>query len=206
MPPPSRRSYKKRLPHCLVQMEPGVLSRHQDRDLSRMFIVIRGASSERVGSSRPRASVGRTRVQVTRTISRELLIEVSILMLKYLEDQLAGGQSNVPRAARGADQTLVRDETLATFRSPLACWPYLPRRRKAYPETPHSERGSAPAAPALPLAVYACEPVWRAVRRHERSKRRRGDDGQDGARGCVLCTRQGHPICVYPVGCVRLVL
>jgi len=88
---------------------------HQDGDLSRMFIVIRGASSERVGSSWPRASAGRTRVQVTRTISRELLIEVFILMLEYLEDQLTGGQSHVPRAARGADETLVRDDA----RSPL---------------------------------------------------------------------------------------
>ncbi|KAF8265038.1 hypothetical protein EI94DRAFT_1831444 [Lactarius quietus] len=102
---------------------------------NRMSIVIRGASSERVGSSRPRAfssflptqtlepsypphagaSVGRTRVRVTRTISRELLIEVFILMLEYFEDQLTGGQSHVPRAARGADEALVRDDA----RSPL---------------------------------------------------------------------------------------
>ncbi|KAF8260406.1 hypothetical protein EI94DRAFT_1748524 [Lactarius quietus] len=119
---------------------------HQDRDLSCMFIVIRGASSERAGSSWPRAfssflptqtlepsypphagaSAGRTRVQVTRTISRELLIEVSILMLGYLEDQVAGGQTHVPRAARGADETLVRDGSLSPLfgvlsRAGLAC-------------------------------------------------------------------------------------
>ncbi|KAF8257381.1 hypothetical protein EI94DRAFT_1758798, partial [Lactarius quietus] len=36
-------------------------------------------------------------------------------MLEYFEDQLTGGQSHVPRAARGADEALVRDDA----RSPL---------------------------------------------------------------------------------------
>ncbi|KAF8258412.1 hypothetical protein EI94DRAFT_1754727, partial [Lactarius quietus] len=47
-------------------------------------------------------------------------------MLGYLEDQVAGGQTHVPRAARGADETLVRDGSLSPLfgvlsRAGLAC-------------------------------------------------------------------------------------
>ncbi|KAH9166267.1 acetolactate synthase [Lactarius sanguifluus] len=122
-PPPSLQPYKKHVLNCLVQNEPGVLSRvsgilagrgfnidslvvcrTEIRDLSRMCIVISGQDGV-VKQAR------RQLEDLTHTISRELLlVKVSILWPEYLEDQLEGGPSHEPRAAHRAhaDEALRR--------------------------------------------------------------------------------------------------
>ncbi|KAH8995277.1 hypothetical protein EDB86DRAFT_3064579 [Lactarius hatsudake] len=114
-PPPSLQPFKKHVLNCLVQNEPGVLSRVSGilagrgfnidslvvcrpkiRDLSRMCIVISGQDGV-VGQARRQledlVSVWAVLDYIeTRTISRELLlVKVSILGPEYLEDQLEGG-------------------------------------------------------------------------------------------------------------------
>ncbi|KAH9013574.1 acetolactate synthase [Lactarius pseudohatsudake] len=123
--PPSLRPYKKHVLNCLVQNEPGVLSRvsgilagrgfnidslvvcrTEIRDLSRMCIVISGQDGV-VEQAR------RQLEDLTRTISRELLlVKVSILGPEYLEDQLEGGPSHELRAAHRAqaEQTKLERE------------------------------------------------------------------------------------------------
>ncbi|KAH9069871.1 hypothetical protein EDB83DRAFT_2518219 [Lactarius deliciosus] len=139
-PPPSLQPYKifisilfgygrVHVLNCLVQNEPGVLSRvsgilagrgfnidslvvcrTEIRDLSRMCIAISGQDGV-VEQAR------RQLEDLTRTISRELLlVKVSILGPEYLEDQLEGGPSHEPRAAHRAhaEQTkLEREMALA---------------------------------------------------------------------------------------------
>ncbi|KAH8995303.1 acetolactate synthase [Lactarius hatsudake] len=128
-PPPSLQPFKKHVLNCLVQNEPGVLSRvsgilagrgfnidslvvyrTEIRDLSRMCIAISGQDGV-VEQAR------RQLEDLTRTISRELLlIKVSILGPEYLGDQLEGGPSHEPRAAHRAhaEQTkLEREMALA---------------------------------------------------------------------------------------------
>ena len=106
--------------NCLVQNEPGVLSRvsgilagrgfnidslvvcrTEIRDLSRMCIVISGQDGVVEQARRQLEDLVPVWAVLdyteTRTISRELLlVKVSILGPEYLEDQLAGGPSHDP--------------------------------------------------------------------------------------------------------------
>jgi len=125
-PPPNLQPYKKHVLNCLVQNEPGVLSRvsgilagrgfnidslvvcrTEIRDLSRMCIVISGQDGVVEQARRQLEDLVPVWAVLdyteTRTISRELLlVKVSILGPEYLEDQLAGGPSHEPRAAHRA--------------------------------------------------------------------------------------------------------
>ncbi|KAI0301074.1 acetolactate synthase [Multifurca ochricompacta] len=139
-PPPSLQPYKKHVLNCLVQNEPGVLSRvsgilagrgfnidslvvcrTEIRDLSRMCIVISGQDGVVEQARRQLEDLVPVWAVLdyteTRTISRELLlVKVSILGSEYLEDQLTGGPSHEPRASHRAhaEQTkLEREMTLA---------------------------------------------------------------------------------------------
>ncbi|KAI9437581.1 acetolactate synthase [Lactarius indigo] len=139
-PPPSLQPYKKHVLNCLVQNEPGVLSRvsgilagrgfnidslvvcrTEIRDLSRMCIVISGQDGVVEQARRQLEDLVPVWAVLdyteTRTISRELLlVKVSILGPEYLEDQLEGGPSHEPRAAHRAhaEQTkLEREMALA---------------------------------------------------------------------------------------------
>ncbi|KAH8996398.1 acetolactate synthase [Lactarius hatsudake] len=139
-PPPSLQPYKKHVLNCLVQNEPGVLSRvsgilagrgfnidslvvcrTEIRDLSRMCIVISGQDGVVEQARRQLEDLVPVWAVLdyteTRTISRELLlVKVSILGPEYLEDQLEGGPSHEPRAAHRAhaEQTkLEREMVLA---------------------------------------------------------------------------------------------
>ncbi|KAN0090686.1 Small subunit of acetolactate synthase domain containing protein [Tylopilus felleus] len=120
-PPPNLQPYKKHILNCLVQNEPGVLSRVSSilagrgfnidslvvcrteiRDLSRMSIVIRGQDSVVEQARRQLEDLVPVWAVLdytdTRVISRELLlVKVSILGPEYLEDQFVGGPSHEPR-------------------------------------------------------------------------------------------------------------
>ncbi|KAG6370966.1 small subunit of acetolactate synthase-domain-containing protein [Boletus reticuloceps] len=120
-PPPSLQPYKKHILNCLVQNEPGVLSRVSSilagrgfnidslvvcrteiRDLSRMSIVIRGQDSVVEQARRQLEDLVPVWAVLdytdTRVISRELLlVKVSILGPEYLEDQFVGGPSHEAR-------------------------------------------------------------------------------------------------------------
>ncbi|KAI9452483.1 hypothetical protein BJY52DRAFT_910144 [Lactarius psammicola] len=149
--------------NCLVQNEPGVLSR-----VSGILAgPRRRASASATRGPRafsfllPPSLSQKTSAQVpvwamldhteTRTISRELLVNVSILGSEYLEDQLEGGPSHEPRVAHRShaeQQTkLDREMTLARHfeeSNKRPSTPPLPpseegRERKAA----HAERASA---------------------------------------------------------------
>ncbi|KAF8257987.1 hypothetical protein EI94DRAFT_1625641 [Lactarius quietus] len=136
-PPPSLQPYKKHVLNCLVQNEPGVLSRvsgilagggfnidslvvcsTEIRDLSRMCIAISGQDG--VVEQARRQLEDRVLWSVldyteTRMISRELLlIKVSILRPECLDDQLIGGPSHEPRPRR-ADQARPRNALTRHF-------------------------------------------------------------------------------------------
>ncbi|KAJ7078894.1 small subunit of acetolactate synthase-domain-containing protein [Mycena belliarum] len=120
-PPPSLQPFKKHVLNCLVQNEPGVLSRvsgilagrgfnidslvvckTEIRDLSRMCIVLSGQDGVVEQARRQLEDLVPVWVVLdytnTRTISRELLlVKVSILGPEYLEQQLQGGPSHAPR-------------------------------------------------------------------------------------------------------------
>ncbi|KAG5719461.1 hypothetical protein E4T56_gene20653 [Termitomyces sp. T112] len=123
-PPPSLQPFKKHVLNCLVQNEPGVLSRvsgilagrgfnidslvvcrTEIRDLSRMCIVLSGQDGVIEQARRQLEDLVPVWAVLdyteTRTIARELLlVKVSILGPEYLEDQLAGGPSHDPRVAQ----------------------------------------------------------------------------------------------------------
>ncbi|KAF8837305.1 acetolactate synthase [Paxillus ammoniavirescens] len=123
-PPPSLQPFKKHILNCLVQNEPGVLSRvsgilagrgfnidslvvcrTEIRDLSRMSIVISGQDGVVEQARRQLEDLVPVWAVLdytdTRVISRELLlVKVSILGPEYLEDQFVGGPSH--EARRGA--------------------------------------------------------------------------------------------------------
>jgi len=125
-PPPSLQPYKKHVLNCLVQNEPGVLSRvsgilagrgfnidslvvcrTEIRDLSRMCIVISGQDGVVEQARRQLEDLVPVWAVLdyteTRSIQRELLlVKVSILGPEYLEDQLTGGPSHEPRASHRA--------------------------------------------------------------------------------------------------------
>ncbi|KAG6920112.1 hypothetical protein DXG01_010180 [Tephrocybe rancida] len=134
-PPPSLQPFKKHVLNCLVQNEPGVLSRvsgilagrgfnidslvvcrTEIRDLSRMCIVLSGQDGVVEQARRQLEDLVPVWAVLdyteTRTIARELLlVKVSILGPEYLEDQLAGGPSHDPRAAHPSK--LERETVLA---------------------------------------------------------------------------------------------
>ncbi|KAI0062837.1 acetolactate synthase [Artomyces pyxidatus] len=125
-PPPSLQPFKKHVLNCLVQNEPGVLSRvsgilagrgfnidslvvcrTEIRDLSRMCIVISGQDGVVEQARRQLEDLVPVWAVLdyteTRTITRELLlVKVSILGPEYLDDQLAGGPSHEPRRSHQA--------------------------------------------------------------------------------------------------------
>ncbi|KAF9008001.1 small subunit of acetolactate synthase-domain-containing protein [Cyathus striatus] len=125
-PPPSLQPFKKHILNCLVQNEPGVLSRvsgilagrgfnidslvvcrTEIRDLSRMCIVLNGQD----GVVPVWAVLDYTE---TRVISRELLlVKVSILGPEYLEDQLVGGPFHEPRRVDHHPSKLEQEAVLA---------------------------------------------------------------------------------------------
>ncbi|KII92221.1 hypothetical protein PLICRDRAFT_104286 [Plicaturopsis crispa FD-325 SS-3] len=120
-PPPSLQPFKKHTLNCLVQNEPGVLSRvsgilaargfnieslvvcrTEIRDLSRMCIVLSGQDGVVEQARRQLEDLVPVWAVLdytgTRTITRELLLtKVSILGPEYLEEQLTGGPSHEPR-------------------------------------------------------------------------------------------------------------
>ncbi|KIL68919.1 hypothetical protein M378DRAFT_70509 [Amanita muscaria Koide BX008] len=123
-PPPSLQPYKKHVLNCLVQNEPGVLSRvsgilagrgfnidslvvcrTEIRDLSRMCIVLSGQEGVVEQARRQLEDLVPVWAVIdytdTKTIERELLlVKVSILGPEYLEEQLLGGPSHDPRKPR----------------------------------------------------------------------------------------------------------
>ncbi|KAF7321505.1 ACT domain-containing protein [Mycena kentingensis (nom. inval.)] len=123
-PPPSLQPFKKHVLNCLVQNEPGVLSRvsgilagrgfnidslvvckTEIRDLSRMCIVLSGQDGVVEQARRQLEDLVPVWVVLdyteTRTISRELLlVKVSILGPEYLDEQLQGGPSHEPRRTK----------------------------------------------------------------------------------------------------------
>ncbi|KAL6308100.1 acetolactate synthase [Sparassis latifolia] len=132
-PPPSLQPFKKHVLNCLVQNEPGVLSRvsgilagrgfnidslvvcrTEIRDLSRMCIVLRGQDGVVEQARRQLEDLVPVWAVLdytdTHCIERELvLVKVSILGPEYLEDQLRGGPTHEPQ--RGAK--LERERALA---------------------------------------------------------------------------------------------
>ncbi|KAJ6603112.1 small subunit of acetolactate synthase-domain-containing protein [Mycena sp. CBHHK59/15] len=126
-PPPSLQPFKKHVLNCLVQNEPGVLSRvsgilagrgfnidslvvckTEIRDLSRMCVVLSGQDGVVEQARRQLEDLVPVWVVLdytnTRTISRELLlVKVSILGPEYLEEQLQGGPSHEPRRSPAAE-------------------------------------------------------------------------------------------------------
>ncbi|KAF5385902.1 hypothetical protein D9615_002396 [Tricholomella constricta] len=136
-PPPSLQPFKKHVLNCLVQNEPGVLSRvsgilagrgfnidslvvcrTEIRDLSRMCIVLSGQDGVVEQARRQLEDLVPVWAVLdytqTRTIARELLlVKVSILGPEYLEDQLAGGPSHDPRVAHEGPSKIDRETVLA---------------------------------------------------------------------------------------------
>ncbi|KAK4685130.1 acetolactate synthase I/III small subunit, partial [Tremellales sp. Uapishka_1] len=119
-PPPSQEPYKKHLLNCLVQNEPGVLSRvsgilagrgfnidslvvcqTEIRDLSRMCIVLRGQDGVIEQARRQLEDLVPVWAVLdythTSCISRELLLaKISILGPDYVEQQMSGGPTHAP--------------------------------------------------------------------------------------------------------------
>jgi acetolactate synthase-1/3 small subunit len=139
-PPPSLQPFKKHIFNCLVQNEPGVLSRvsgilagrgfnidslvvcrTEIRDLSRMSIVLSGQDGVVEQARRQLEDLVPVWAVLdytdTRVITRELLlVKVSILGPEYLEDQLVGGPSHEPRRGphpRHRETKLEKETTLA---------------------------------------------------------------------------------------------
>ncbi|KAI0779743.1 acetolactate synthase [Fomes fomentarius] len=120
-PPPSLQPFKKHVLNCLVQNEPGVLSRvsgilagrgfnidslvvcrTEIRDLSRMCVVLRGQDGVVEQARRQLEDLVPVWAVLdytdTHCIERELLLaKVSILGPEYVEDQLLGGPTHEPR-------------------------------------------------------------------------------------------------------------
>ncbi|KAF9814583.1 hypothetical protein IEO21_05041 [Rhodonia placenta] len=120
-PPPSLQPFKTHVLNCLVQNEPGVLSRvagilagrgfnidslvvcrTEIRDLSRMCIVLRGQDGVIEQARRQLEDLVPVWAVLdytdTHCIERELLlVKVSILGPEYIEEQLQGGPTHEPR-------------------------------------------------------------------------------------------------------------
>ncbi|KAI1796380.1 acetolactate synthase [Ganoderma leucocontextum] len=128
-PPPSLQPFKKHVLNCLVQNEPGVLSRvsgilagrgfnidslvvcrTEIRDLSRMCLVLRGQDGVVEQARRQLEDLVPVWAVLdytdTHCIERELLLaKVSILGPEYLEEQLVGGPTHEPRRISHYHQT-----------------------------------------------------------------------------------------------------
>lgn len=126
-PPPSLQPFKRHVLNCLVQNEPGVLSRvsgilaargfnidslvvcqTEIRDLSRMSIVLRGQDGVVEQARRQLEDLVPVWAVLdytnTRCIERELLLaKVSILGPEYVEEQHVGGPTHEPRRHREGD-------------------------------------------------------------------------------------------------------
>ncbi|KAI0036872.1 acetolactate synthase [Vararia minispora EC-137] len=164
-PPPSLQPFKKHVLNCLVQNEPGVLSRvsgilagrgfnidslvvcrTEIRDLSRMCIVISGQDGVVEQARRQLEDLVPVWAVLdyteTHTISRELLlVKVSILGPEYLEDQLSGGPSHDPRHAH---------EEHAEFHSKLEREMALARNFESSADAAAATATTPTAAPATP--------------------------------------------------------
>ncbi|KAJ4000034.1 small subunit of acetolactate synthase-domain-containing protein [Lentinula boryana] len=139
-PPPSLQPFKKHVLNCLVQNEPGVLSRvsgilagrgfnidslvvcsTEIRDLSRMCIVLSGQDGVVEQVRRQLEDLVPVWAVLdytdTRTITRELLlVKISILGPEYLEDQLLGGPTHSPSTHSDKftpEEKLEREKVLA---------------------------------------------------------------------------------------------
>ncbi|KAI0071919.1 acetolactate synthase [Panus rudis PR-1116 ss-1] len=139
-PPPSLQPFKRHVLNCLVQNEPGVLSRvsgilagrgfnidslvvcrTEIRDLSRMCVVLRGQDGVVEQARRQLEDLVPVWAVLdytnTNTIQRELLLaKVSILGPEYVEDQYIGGPTHEPRRhpkAPAEDSKLEREVKLA---------------------------------------------------------------------------------------------
>ncbi|KAI0675087.1 acetolactate synthase [Trametes maxima] len=141
-PPPSLQPFKKHVLNCLVQNEPGVLSRvsgilagrgfnidslvvcrTEIRDLSRMCIVLRGQDGVVEQARRQLEDLVPVWAVLdytdTHCIERELLLaKVSILGPEYVEEQLLGGPTHEPRRSNhsslpSTDPKLERETVLA---------------------------------------------------------------------------------------------
>ncbi|GAW03316.1 conserved oligomeric golgi complex subunit 5-like [Lentinula edodes] len=136
-PPPSLQPFKKHVLNCLVQNEPGVLSRvsgilagrgfnidslvvcsTEIRDLSRMCIVLSGQDGVVEQVRRQLEDLVPVWAVLdytdTRTIARELLlVKVSILGPEYLEDQLVGGPTHSPSSQLTPEEKMEREQILA---------------------------------------------------------------------------------------------
>jgi len=123
-PPPSLQPFKNHVLNCLVQNEPGVLSRvsgilagrgfnieslvvcrTEIRDLSRMTLVLKGQDGVVEQARRQLEDLVPVWAVLdyteTTCIERELLlVKVSILGPEYIDEQLAGGPSLAPRQYR----------------------------------------------------------------------------------------------------------
>jgi len=134
-PPPSLQPFKKHILNCLVQNEPGVLSRvsgilagrgfnidslvvcrTEIRDLSRMCIVLSGQDGVVEQARRQLEDLVPVWAVLdyteTNVIQRELLlVKVSILGPEYVDEQLEGGPSHKPRKAETSK--LEREAALA---------------------------------------------------------------------------------------------
>ncbi|KAI0768400.1 small subunit of acetolactate synthase-domain-containing protein [Irpex lacteus] len=132
-PPPSLQPFKKHILNCLVQNEPGVLSRvsgilagrgfnidslvvcrTEIRDLSRMCIVLRGQDGVVEQARRQLEDLVPVWAVLdytnTNCIQRELLLaKVSILGPDYVEDQYHGGPSHEPRRKIEREVSLVQN-------------------------------------------------------------------------------------------------
>ncbi|KAG8907818.1 hypothetical protein FRB99_001991 [Tulasnella sp. 403] len=136
-PPPSTQPFKKHVLNCLVQNEPGVLSRvsgclaargfnidslvvcrTEIRDLSRMCIVLSGQDGVVEQARRQLEDLVPVWAVLdyteTPTIARELLLaKVSTLGPDYYEEQLAGGPSFQPFSPNADSSLKAREATLA---------------------------------------------------------------------------------------------
>ncbi|EGN99798.1 hypothetical protein SERLA73DRAFT_88488 [Serpula lacrymans var. lacrymans S7.3] len=125
-PPPSLQPFKKHILNCLVQNEPGVLSRvsgilagrgfnidslvvcrTEIRDLSRMSIVLSGQDGVVEQARRQLEDLVPVWAVLdytdTRVITRELLlVKVSILGPEYLEEQFVGGPTHEVRRGQNS--------------------------------------------------------------------------------------------------------
>ncbi|KAH7888304.1 small subunit of acetolactate synthase-domain-containing protein [Phlebopus sp. FC_14] len=167
-PAPNLQPYKKHILNCLVQNEPGVLSRvsgilagrgfnidslvvcrTEIRDLSRMSIVISGQDSVVEQARRQLEDLVPVWAVLdytdTRVISRELLlVKVSILGPEYLEDQFVGGPSHEPRR----DHHAPAEHTSKLEKETVLAQNF---ERGGHPEQQQQQAASEPQAPLLPL-------------------------------------------------------
>ncbi|TFK44559.1 small subunit of acetolactate synthase-domain-containing protein [Crucibulum laeve] len=167
-PPPSLQPFKKHILNCLVQNEPGVLSRvsgilagrgfnidslvvcrTEIRDLSRMCIVLSGQDGVVEQARRQLEDLVPVWAVLdyteTSVISRELLlVKVSILGPEYLEEQLVGGPSHEPRRA-----TFEESESSKLERETVLAHNF---ERSAHPEQ-FPEHHTSPISPSQALRL-----------------------------------------------------